>query len=97
MKEYKVYENNAGGLLLVTFDETGKVDYFHTGYEYNHGQLKEDLEALKKGADPKNDWDGNEINELGEDFEQQDDWNLVADNEGVYLDHAGYAAVTELN
>lgn len=62
MKEYKVIEDNGGGLALVVFAEDGEtVEYIHTGYEYNPGQLTADLEALKNGADPAKEWEGNDL------------------------------------
>lgn len=84
MKEYKVIEDNGGGLALVVFAEDGEtVEYIHTGYEYNPGQLTEDLAALKNGDDPVKDWDGNDLNnaemEAPEDLESWFAILLLAD------------------
>ena len=107
MKEYKVIEDNGGGLALVVFAEDGEtVEYIHTGYEYNQGQLTEDLEALKNGDDPVKDWDGNDLNnaemEAPEDLESWFPWNqkgvgweTVADNDGIYPEDMGAAARAE--
>lgn len=108
MKNYKVIEDNGGGLTLVVFaqdDET--IEYIHTGYEYNPGQLTEDLEALKNGDDPVADWDGNELDSV-EDMENPEDleswfpwdqkgigWEVVADNKGIYPEDMGSIAKTE--
>ena len=107
MKKYKVIEDNGGGLALVVFAEDGEtVEYIHTGYEYNPGQLTEDLEALKNGDDPAKDWDGNDLNnaemEAPEDLESWFPWNqkgvgweTVADNGGIYPEDMGAAARAE--
>lgn len=64
MKNYKVIEDNGGGLALVIYSKDGEtIEYIHTGYEYNHGQLTEDLENLKNGDDPVKYWDGNELDD----------------------------------
>lgn len=89
MKKYEVYESSAGNLTLVVYGKTGP-EYIHTGYESCEGQLKQDLAAIRDGSDPL-EWDGNEIEELIGSFGA-----LVADNDGVYLDHAGAAASAEL-
>ena len=104
MKKYMVIENNGGGLALVVFAENGEtIDYIHTGYEYNLGQLSEDLENLKNGDDPAEDWDGNELgSELPKDFESWFPWDqkgigweVVADNDGIYPEDMGSAAQME--
>lgn len=64
MKKYKVFEDGGGGLTLVVFAQDGEtIEYIHTGYEYNPGQLTDDLKALKSGDDPAKDWDGNDLND----------------------------------
>lgn len=76
------------GLSLVTFDENGNVDYFHSGYEYGTpGKLRNDIENLKGGGDPIRDgWDGNEEDPQASydsttSFEYG--WEIVADNDGI--------------
>ena len=107
MKNYKVIEDNGGGLTLVVFAEDGEtIDYIHTGYEYNPGQLTEDLENLKDGDDPKRDWDGNALEDA--EMENPEDleswfpwdqkgigWEVVADNDGNYPEVMGAAAEEE--
>ena len=56
---WQVSENNGGGLTLYVWDGD-KLIYGHAGYEYNPGQLSEDIGALKKG-DNTSDWEGNDI------------------------------------
>lgn len=108
MKKYYVIEDNGGGLALVVFAEDGEnVEYIHSGYEYNPGQLTEDLENLKNGDDPAEYWDGNELDsvegmENPEDLESWFPWNqkgigweTVADNDGIYPEDMGAAARVE--
>ena len=107
MKKYMVVEDNGGGLTLVVFAADGEtIEYIHSGYEYNPGQLTEDLEALKNGDDPAKDWDGNDLNnaemEAPEDLESWFPWNqkgvgweTVADNGGIYPEDMGAAARAE--
>lgn len=100
MKKYEVYESNAGNLALIAYNKDGQADYVHTGYEFVPGQLKQDLQALADGDDPATDWDGNEIADYtAEQIAEAEngEWGeLVADSDGIYLNHAGYAAATEL-
>ena len=108
MKNYKVIEDNGGGLTLVVFAaDCETIEYIHSGYEYNPGQLTEDLEALKNGDDPANDWDGNDLDSVDgmenpEDLEswfpwsqKGQGWEVVADNDGIYPDDMGGAASRE--
>lgn len=108
MKKYMVIEDNGGSLALAVFAEDGEtIDYIHAGYEYNPGQLSEDLEALKNGSDPVKEWDGNELYsdpemEAPEDLEswfpldqKGTGWEIVADNDGIYPDDMGSAAKFE--
>lgn len=107
MKKYMVIEDNGGGLTLVVFARDGEtVEYIHSEYEYNPGQLTEDLDALKAGADPAQEWAGNELDnadmEAPEDLEswfpweqKGPGWQIVADNDGVYPEDMGAAAKIE--
>lgn len=108
MKNYKVIEDNGGGLTLVVFAQDEEtIEYIHTGYEYNPGQLSGDLEALKNGDDPAREWDGNglcsdpymknpEDLESWFPWEQKGvDWEVVADNEGIYPENMGSTAKAE--
>ena len=49
MKNFEIYNDNAGGIALFTFDENGTVDFFDHGYEYKEGSLLEALQSLKNG------------------------------------------------
>lgn len=98
MKRYEVIEDNGGGLSLAVFGDNGSIEYVHTGYEYNIGQLSEDLKVLEQGADPAKDWDGNEEDPQSwydniTSFEYG--WEVVADNDGVYPGKMGAAASLE--
>lgn len=99
MKKYEVIEDNGGGLHLVVFGTDGKAEYLHSGYEYGtHGDLINDLQALKDGDNPVIDWEGNvenpqEVYECMTSFEHC--WEVVADNEGIYPDKMGCAACLE--
>ena len=108
MKKWKVIEDNGGGLTLVVFTENGEtIEYIHTGYEYNPGQLTEDLENMKNGDDPANDWEGNKLDstegmENPEKFEswfpwdqKGPGWEVVADNDRIYPEDMGAAAKEE--
>ena len=57
---YKVTENNGGGLTLNIWTADGRYIYAHSGYEYNRGQLSQDIASLEDGDDPR-DWDGNDL------------------------------------
>ena len=96
-----MYETNAGNLILIAYNEAGHADYIHTGYEWVRGQLAQDLQSLADGDNPATDWDGNEIDDYtAEQIAEAEngEWGeLVADNDGIYLDHAGYAARSELD
>lgn len=98
MKTYEVYENNAGGISLFVYDDSNEnVEYLHTGYEYSHGQLSEDIKCLENGDDPVMQWDGNEVSQ----YKQSDLLSgsnfgiLIADNDGVYPGSMGSAGKIE--
>lgn len=108
MKNYKVIEDNGGGLTLVVFaEDADRIEYIHNGYEYNPGQLSKDIESLKNGDDPANEWEGNDLDDIDEienpeEFEswfpwvQKDvGWKVVADNDGIYPEDMGSAAMME--
>lgn len=94
MKNFQVWEDNAGGLYLVTFDNLDRVDYLHAGFEYRQGELLECLAALSRGDDPKYDWEGNEedaqniYNCIEADSRG---FGMVADNKGLYPFRMGSA------
>lgn len=107
MKKFEVIEDNGGGLALVVYDENGKIEYIHTGYEYNPGQLSEDLKVLENGGNPAKEWDGNELHSMPEMEEPEEleswfpweqknvGWEVVADNDGIYPEKMGSAARLE--
>ena len=84
MKDFEVYENNGGGLALVVYDDSGKVEYICTGYEFNQGQLSQDISCIKAGDDPSMMWDGNKIDYFSDseinEFASGEWGKLVADN-----------------
>ena len=107
MKNYKVIEDIAGGLILVVFANGNTVKYVHGGYEYNPGQLIEDLLKLRNGDDPVKDWEGNEMDDCYEDpkdfenwfpyYEEGIGWNVVADQDHIYPMVMGAAACREFH
>ena len=103
MKKYCVVENNAGMLFLVVFAENGKIEYVHSGYEFSRMELAEGIASLYTGSNPVEDWDGNEVDELGNNFyhifpeeEKGIGWTIVKDIDGAYLEKMGENAKNEL-
>lgn len=99
MKKFEVYENNAGGLALVVYDDSEKVEYICTGYEFNPGQLSQDISCIKAGDDPAMMWGGNEIDYFS-DFDINEfasgEWGkLVSDNDAIHPENMGAAAGLE--
>lgn len=99
MKNFEVFENNAGGLALVVYGPHYTVEYIHTGYEYSPGQLSADLGALQEGADPATEWEGNEIDDFSGDQVYdltEGAWGqAIADNWGTYYHLMGAAGRRE--
>ena len=111
MKKFMVIEDNGGGLTLVVFAADGEtVEYIHGNYEYYPGLLAEDLERLKDGDNPAEDWDGNFLDdeEMTAHMENPHDcenwfpweqrgqgWNIVVDNDDIYPAVMGEAAQIE--
>lgn len=105
MKNYQVIEDNGGGLALVVYGENGKVEYMCNSYEFVPGQLTEGLQAIKDGADPAKEWDGNidpedwgvdTLDEVYATFERTPcAWETIADNDGIYPDKMGRAGKLE--
>ena len=108
MRKYEVIEDNGGGLSLAVWDKKcEKVVYFHTGFEYCQGDLKECIKELQNGACPEKEWDGNCGGlqfDLGTDPQFLYDnivssdpcgWDIVADQDGIYHKRMGAAAMLE--
>lgn len=99
MKKFEVYENNAGGLALVVYDDCEKIEYIRTRYEFNLGQLLQDIECIKAGDDPSMMWCGNEIDYFSDseinEFASGEWGKLVADNDALYSENMGAAAGLE--
>ena len=98
-KKFCVIEDNGGGLTLVIFDdnESDKVSYLHTGYEYIIGQLTNDLIEISNGSDPST-WDGYEENpqEIYDNITSFDyGWEVIADNDDIYPEAMGTAGRIE--
>lgn len=97
MKTYQAIEDNGGGLHLFVWDATDKLIYQHSGYEYNPGQLSQDIAALKTGTTAG--WEGNEIDEYPALYQEILDtefgYEVVADHNGMYPDRMGAAAEIE--
>lgn len=99
MRKYQVLEDNGGGLTLAVFDEYDNVTYLHSDYEYNPGQLTEDLMRLKVGDIPERDWDGN-VEKPQEFYDDLIKYipisvKVVADQDGIYKELMGNAAYHE--
>lgn len=99
MKNFEVFENNGGGLALVVYGPHYTAEYVHTGYEYSPGQLSADLDALREGANPATDWEGNEIDDFAGDQVYdltEGAWGpVIADSWGTYYDLMGAAGRRE--
>ncbi|OSI24647.1 hypothetical protein [Neisseria dumasiana] len=95
-----VHEDNGGGLTLAIWRGKGRKPgmtwFCHCGYEYNHGQLVEDLVALAEGSNPAS-WEGmNDMarNEFWEMVNEQYSGHCVLDMDGCQP--WGAASRTEL-
>ena len=88
---WEVLEDNGGGLHLVVFSE-GKCVYFGSGYEHCPPRMQDDVQALLDGADPC-DWEGEENPGAVYDgfTDHEIGWDVIADDEGVYIDKMGSA------
>lgn len=98
MKKFQAIEGNAGDLYLFVFDENGKVVWGYEGYEYNPGELVNDIQLIKDGVDPENEWEGNVENpEKAYDFilSHAEVYGVVADNDGIYPENMGVEAMYE--
>jgi hypothetical protein len=94
---YVVIEDNAGGLHLAIFDNNTCV-WCGSGYERNLDRLREDIDALRNGADPvSEDWesdlpDGYTAQEVYNEITGCDyGWSIIADEVDLYPEHIGVA------
>lgn len=108
-RKFEVWESNGGGLTMFVWDASGEnLVYAHSGYEFVKGQLTEDIDALKNGTDPEEDWEGNcffngtstsDWEEFGgleavyNDISNSEDCEMVADNGGIYRENMGRSAL----
>lgn len=100
MKKYRVYEDNGGGLYLAWYDDNGKIETLHGGYEYRDpGDIATDIQAIEAEPDENLRWDNNELsgNPDGDYTAFEDKYppiglQIVADNEGIYPERMGQAA-----
>lgn len=87
--KWDVTENNGGGLTLNIWDDGYGNEYMHSGYEYNPGQLREDIMALYNddNADVSM-WDGNDL--INEEYaravrsREEDGNTILPDNDEMY-------------
>ena len=101
---FEVIEDNAGGLYLFVFDSDNKCVYAHSGYEFNKGQIRDDiicLESVKLGGELNiSDWGGCEespqeyYDEIIKD-ETVNGFNIVMDNHETYFHIMGLSAESE--
>ena len=99
MKEFEVYENNGGGLILVVYNDYRQIEYVHSGYEFYPGNLTEDIENIKAGNDSVAQWSGNELDYLSidqlNDLENGKFGDIIADETGIYPNVMGAAGKKE--
>lgn len=94
---WQVIEDNAGGLHLAVLED-GRCIYYGHGYEHNEDGLRADLDALRRGDDPRTDgWeypDGIVDPQAAYDdlTSHEHGWQIVADHDGIYYDRMGSAA-----
>ena len=98
-KKFVIIEDNGGGLTLVVFDDndSNKVVFLRSEYEYILGKITNDLIELANGSDPSM-WYGCEENpeEIYNDFLSHEYvWEIIADNDGLYPSKMGAAGRLE--
>lgn len=96
---YEVIEDNGGGLHLTVFDGNGNVIFYANGYEHMPADsLRTDIEALRNG-DNTDGWETNGMTreEMQEAYDSltahEHGWSVVADNDGIYYERMGAAAM----
>lgn len=98
-KKFVIIEDNGGGLTLVVFDDndSNKVVFLRTGYEYILGLLTSDMIELGNDSDPST-WYSCEENlqRIYNDFESHEcGWEVIADNKGLHPHKMGAAGRRE--
>lgn len=92
---YVVIEDDSGGLHLAVFRGNTCI-WYGGGYEYNLDRLREDMTALRDGADPvRDEWE----TDLPEGYTPQQvydeitgcdyGWSIIADEVDLYTDYMG--------
>lgn len=102
---YKVFEDNGGGLTLYVFGADEEILYAHTGYEYVIGDLSDCISQLNDNADAWKDWDNNLVDTMEYDYaealgELENECichisEVVADQDGLYREIMNIAARKE--
>ena len=92
---YVVIEDNSGGLHLAIFRGNTCV-WYGSNYQYNLDRLREDITALRDGADPVRDgWesdlpDGYTAQEVYNEITSCDyGWSIIADEGNIYPNYMG--------
>lgn len=98
---WQVIEDNGGGLYLAVFEGDDLI-YYADQYEYSPDALREAVEVLRDGGDPRTEgWDlpqwiidgDHDINAVYDDLTSHEHgWQIVADQDGIYYDRMGSAA-----
>lgn len=93
--KFSAIEDNGGGLHLAVFEGSQCVAFF-SGFQYNVGALVEAINSLDEGFGG---WDGNAEDPQADydNVTSQYEWDLVADNDGIYADNMGAAAQREFD
>ncbi len=94
-RRFVVIEDKKGNLYLFAFDGVALV-YAHD--EFEHGALAKDLESLANGVDLSK-MEGNDENPaklLSEVMSTEWDWQIIADNNGIYPKLMGPAGLKEV-
>ena len=94
---YQVLEDNGGGLHLAVFNDNECI-WFASSYEFIPDNLREDIAALRDGANPLQDgWEfylpeGYTPQRLYNEFtSQKHGWQIIADETNIYPHRMGAA------
>lgn len=99
---WQVVEDNGGGLHLFVFEENDVI-YYADGYEHSDDALRDAVQALRDGRDPRAEgWElpiwvvegEHDIQRIYDELtSNQYGWQIVADQDGIYPDRMGAAAL----